>query len=516
MFKLYKIFSLRTAVCTMAASALLSLTAFAAHGRINFSDPSVTVGDEVNVTMKISADEGTSLSNANVVITYPTEKLEFVSGTDADGGAGAVRVHGASNGSGTALLEYNLKFKTLSAGTASITVDSFEVYDGNDQAVEIVHQGSSSVAIGAGNEASENCELSSLDVYPGELSPAFDAATDTYAVTVGLSVEKLTINAIPADSSASVSIGNNENLPEGESAVTVSVAASDGSSSKTYTINVSKVEGGPENSISETETNVPTTDGVQLSSKGKTITIMNPTSDVQIPEGFKQGTIKIDDQRVQGWVWGADAESDTENGPQYCVLYGMNNDTGEINFYRYDMVEKTIQRYFEDPIAAGSVSGAEYNAAVSERDAAVNSSNFRFVVICILAAVTFVLLMAVIYLTAKIRTTGRSRSNSLRASQERARMRRSKLEDEIEKNLNADDENRDILKHEFDAETNEEAENQPADETQIIRRPERKRRARRPVANEAFEENTDIADGAEIKHTSEVAGDNSASEDEQH
>lgn len=508
MLKLYKIFSLRTAICTMAASALLSMAAFAAQGKINFSDPSVTAGDEVNVTMKISADDGTALGNANVVITYPTEKLEFVSGTDADGGAGAVRIHGASNGSGTALLEYNLKFKTLSAGTASISVDSFEVYDGNDQAVEIVHQGSSSVTIGAGNEASENCELSSLDVYPGELSPAFDAATDTYAVTVGLGVEKLTINAIPSDSSASVSIGNNENLPEGDSAVTVSVAASDGNSSKTYTINVSKVEGGPENSVAETEANMPTTDGVQLSSKGKTITIMNPTDDVKIPEGFKQGTIKIDDQRVQGWVWGADAESDSESGPQYCVLYGMNNDTGEINFYRYDMVEKTIQRYFEDPIATGSVSGAEYNTAISERDAAVSSSNFRFIVICILAAVTFVLLMAVIYFTAKIRTTGRSRSNSLRASQERARMRRNKLEDETEKVSDANSEDKDILKHEFDAETNEETENQPADETQIIRRPERKRRARKPVVSEATEENAGTAGDAEAKTIAENIEDN--------
>ena len=480
MNKLCKKFLPRTAILTMALSIAFAIASFAAQGKINFSDPSVTVGDEVNVTMKISADEGTSLQSANIVLTYPTDKLEFVSGTDSDGGAGAIRVHGASNGSGTALLEYNLKFKTLSAGSASIGVDSFEVYDSNEQAVEITHQGSSSVTIGAGSDSTGNCDLSSLDVYPGELSPAFDAATDTYSVTVGLGVEKLTINAIAQDSSASVSIGNNESLPEGDSAVTVAVAASDGTASKTYTINVSKVEGGPENTVAETE--APTTDGVQLSSKGKTITIMNPTSDVQIPEGFKQGTIKIDDQRVQGWVWGADAEADSENGPQYCVLYGMNNDTGEINFYRYDMVEKTIQRYFEDPIAAGSVSGAEYNAAVSERDAAISSSNFRFAVICILAAIAFVLLMAVIYLTTKIRTMSRSRSNSLRASQERARKRRSKNEEAPETGLNSDDEDKDILKHEFDAEMNDEAADKPADETQIIRRPERKRRPRRHVA----------------------------------
>ena len=278
---------IKTAAATLIMSLMLSFAAFAAEGKINFSDPNVTVGDEVNVTMKISADEGTALGNANVVLTYPSEKLEFVSGTDSDGGAGAVRVHGASNGSGTALLEYNLKFKTLSAGTASVGIDSYEVYDTSDKAVDITHKGSSSITINAGSDASGNSMLGTLDVYPGELSPAFSADTDTYSVTVGSGVEKLTINAIPSDSSAAVSISNNENLPMGDSAVTITVNAADGSSSKTYTINVSKVEGGPENTISET--GAQAVEGVQLSSKGKTITIMTPGEDVQIPEGLGMG-----------------------------------------------------------------------------------------------------------------------------------------------------------------------------------------------------------------------------------
>lgn len=487
---------LKTAIVAAAASMVLSITAFAAQGKINFSDPSVTVGDEVNVSMKISSDDGSALGNANVVLTYPTEKLEFVSGTDADGGAGAVRVHGASNGSGTALLEYNLKFKTLSAGSADIKIDSYEVYDTSDQAVEITHQGSSSVTIAAGSDASGNSALGTLDVYPGELSPAFSADTDTYSVTVGSGVDKLTINAIPADSSASVSIQNNDSLPMGDSAVTIQVNAADGSSQKTYTINVSKVEGGPENTISETD--AQTTEGVQLSSKGKTITIMSPAADVQIPEGFKQGTIKIDDQKVQGWVWGAD-----EN-PEYCVVYGM-NDKGEVNFYRYDMVEKTIQRYFEDPIAAGSVSGAEYNAAVSEKEAAVNSSNFRFVIICVLAALCFVLLMAVIYLSTKIRTMGRTRGGSLRASQERAKRRRNTIEETVEKKQaeNLEDD-RELLKHDFDGDNAEDESHEPMDETQVIRRPERKRRARRiPVNEPESREETDEADTSDTAEQDE-------------
>ena len=97
-----------------------------------------------------------------------------------------------------------------------------------------------------------------------------------------------------------------------------------------------------------------------------------------------------------------------DEDPQYCVVYGM-NDRGEINFYRYDMEEKTIQRYFEDPIAAGAVSGAESQAAIQERDAALSSSNFRFIVICILSAVCFVLIMLIVYLNARLKNASRNR-----------------------------------------------------------------------------------------------------------
>ncbi len=461
---------------TLIASMVLSFAAFSAQGTISFSDPEVTVGDEVNVTMKITADEGTSLSNANVVLTYPSEKLEFIDGTDSDGGAGAIRVHGTTNGGGTAVLEYNLRFNTLSAGAAAITIDSYEVYDSDDQPVEMTHLGNSAVTINAEDTASADSSLGTLEVYPGELSPEFSADNDTYDVTVGLGVERLTINAIPSDSSASVSINNNDALPEGDSTVTIVVSAADGTSSSTYTINVSKVEGGPENVISDSsETEV--VEGVQLSAKGKTITIMSPGDDVEVPQGLKSGTIKIDDQQVQGWVWAADDD------PEYCVVYGM-NDRGEVNFYRYDMVEKTIQRYFEDPIAAGAVSGAEYESLMSEKDAAVNSSNFRFAVICVLAAICFVLIMVIVYMNLKIRNQSKNRG-SARAAEERVRKRRNRSDDTNERASLENFDDSELLKHDFTepAKPESEEDQSAVDETQVIRRPERKRKARRAVSS---------------------------------
>ncbi|MBQ8934042.1 MAG: cadherin-like beta sandwich domain-containing protein [Lachnospiraceae bacterium] len=491
---------IKTGILTLMLSLLGAITAFSAQGSISFSDPEVKVGDEVNVSMKISADEGTALGNANVVLLYPSGNLEFISGTDADGGAGAIRVHGASNGKGTALLEYNLKFKTSSAGTFSVSIDSQEVYDTEDQLVEITHLGNSAISVKAEENASADCSLSSLDVYPGELDPGFSPDITTYSVKVGKNVTQLTINAVTADPSANVKISNNEALPEGDSSVIVTVNAADGTTSADYIINVSKVEGGPESTI--TSGSADLNDGVQLSSKGKTITIMNPSADVAIPEGFKQGTISIDDQKVQGWVWGASED------PEYCVVYGM-NDKGEINFYRYDMVEKTIQRYFEDPLSADAVSNAEYaelEAAKAESDKLAET---RLIIMVVIAVIAFAFLMACVYMWVRLQSSEKMQKLYRRQNAEKAR--RNEAADQRGQE-NAGDDNlenvNELLKHDYSNEGKEESGSDIADETQVIRRHDRKRRARRnhvsegenPSVNELVDMDAENDDDVMIYH----------------
>ena len=61
------------------------MTAFAANARIAFSDPSATVGGKIKVNMKITSSS--NLANADVMLAYDSSALEFVSGTNADGGA---------------------------------------------------------------------------------------------------------------------------------------------------------------------------------------------------------------------------------------------------------------------------------------------------------------------------------------------------------------------------------------------------------------------------------------------
>ena len=82
-------------ITTVLFTLLLSIQALASSAAITFSDPSVTVGTDVNVTMKVSSGEA-SLARADVTLAYDANLLEFVSGTDASGGAGTVRINGGT------------------------------------------------------------------------------------------------------------------------------------------------------------------------------------------------------------------------------------------------------------------------------------------------------------------------------------------------------------------------------------------------------------------------------------
>lgn len=216
-----------TMACMMAiVMPAQMMTAFAAGAKITFSDPSAKVGSQFKVNMKLT--NSGKLSNADIVLAYDSNALDFVSGTNAEGGAGAVRVHGDAGTPDTGSMTFTLNFKALSSGSSKITVTSQEIYDGNSKLVNVDHQGDATVTVGALQTASKDATLKSLKVSPGQLSPAFSPAVDTYGVTVGTDVDKLVISADTTDGNATKVISGNEELQMGENRVTCKVTAQDG------------------------------------------------------------------------------------------------------------------------------------------------------------------------------------------------------------------------------------------------------------------------------------------------
>ena len=275
-------------VFSLIFGLLLSFSALAADGQLSFSDPTANLGENISLNMKVRSD--TALSRADITLRYDSNALQFISGTDADGGAGTIRVHGSGTQGENNTLVYTIQFKTLTAGVSTVSVEKQEVYSQDESLLNLTHVGSSKVSVTGTSETESSAEGSTVS-----------AEESTEA-------EKETVN-----------------------------------------------------------------EGVKLTAKDKSITIMNPGSDVQIPAGFLESTIDVDGHQVKGWVWKAESEH------QYIILYGM-NDAGDLSFYRYDLKEKTIQRYFQDPLEAEQKKNAEnYPGLLGKYDSLVGKYNIQFI-----------------------------------------------------------------------------------------------------------------------------------------
>ena len=319
-------------VMLMTAFTAQMFTAYAATGKITFSDPTVTVGNQVSVKMKIASSDGTALGASDVRLQYDSSALEFLSGTSANGGAGSIRVLGAMESENQTTFTFTLKFKALKAGTTSIKVTSQEVYDADSQMVTIDHVGSSAVKVSAPVTYSKDATLSSLTISPGELTPAFSADVTEYTAIVGGDVEKLTVSAPANDDKASVSVSGNEGLQLGENTITCKVTAEDGETTKTYTILVTKAETLPTESAEET---AGVTSGGSATNLEEGNWKVEAAIDASIiPDGFTVIDFTYDGQPIQ-------AATD-ENGN---VLLYMTNDVGAGDFFLYDAENNVLVPY---------------------------------------------------------------------------------------------------------------------------------------------------------------------------
>lgn len=455
------------------AAPVGGISAYASSAKISFSDPSATVGQEFSVNVKISSQDG-NLGASDVVLSYDPSVIEFVSGNNASGGAGSVRLVGTMDSSSTKAFSYTLKFKAVQAGNTSISVGSYEVYDSDAQAVTVSKTGTASVKVKAPATSSAEAALSSLKISPGTLSPAFSPNVTSYTAQVGASVDKLAVSASAKDSKAKVLVSGDSGLKVGANTVVCKVTAEDGQTTKSYTITVNKLD--TVDVPSEAETGAETeavgttpvvTNGLDVEIDGvsytvatefdasllpegytqstctyggsevqcgngndltllylqgadgngafyiyipesgvlspyvtidvtaKSILVLPPDESVQIPDGFMETTIQLNGTyKVQGWVWKSDEQQ------KYCVVYGM-NESGEKSLYRYDIAEKTFQRYFEDPSLATKYDNAQVEEIVDKYNALCRDYNIRFVMLAVLGVACVILFFIVINLLLK-------------------------------------------------------------------------------------------------------------------
>lgn len=382
---------IRFAMVLMLAVAI-PFQSFAGNARIAFSDPTAEVGSEFTVNVKFTCTTGEKIGKTVVMLSYDTSAMEFIGGEpDVSGGNGAIRVIGSVSGSSESAS--TIRFKALKAGSSKIEVTDYEGYDADEQLLDITQLGSSAVTINStATAAAGDTSLSSLQISPGTLSPAFSAEVDSYTASVSLDTEKLTVSAVPASDKATVALSGTD-LQEGENTVTCTVTAEDGTS-HTYTILVNRVEGGESLAGGQEETTAPAENvevlaELEASRTPLKIGIAALPADVTVPYGMKETSITIGETKVQGWV------PDTQGGqPEYCIFYGV-SDAGTAGFYRYDLTDKTIQRYFEQS-GEGNSQSLELQDLAEKYNALVDDYNIARIALVAVAAVAVILLILLI------------------------------------------------------------------------------------------------------------------------
>lgn len=137
-------------VAAVMCLAMISpvVVSYAADGILHFSDPTGKVGENITVTAKMEGN-GSPIGDGQATITYDPAKLEFVSGTNAEGGNGTVTLFAAGTGTETEL-SYEMVFKALTEGSAALEVSSATAYMFDNSTLNL-QLGSSTITIEPGD-----------------------------------------------------------------------------------------------------------------------------------------------------------------------------------------------------------------------------------------------------------------------------------------------------------------------------------------------------------------------------
>lgn len=365
----------------------------AASGTISISGTStVVVGNKVTLTVTLSS--GTAIGSWEMQLNYDKNYLELTS-TNSEAGGNRMS---ASSATGIKSKKYTFTFKAKKTGATNLSIGSYLAYAFSDMSEISLTGGSKTIKIITQEELeasySKDNNLKSLSVEGYELSPEFNKDTLNYSVTVPEGTTNVKINAEKNDSKASISGDGEVNVTEGANNIQIVVRAENGSE-KTYTITVNVIDENPINVTAEGKNYTV----IKIRSNYECPELFTDTevtiNDTQIPACFNDKTnytlvgLKLDDGTVENFIYDNgkytkyreivgtslkiiildykdevkglekftakinDKEynvfRNNENAKNY-IVYGMNVETGEKNFYIYDLINKTFALYNTDEL----------------------------------------------------------------------------------------------------------------------------------------------------------------------
>ena len=261
-------------------------------------------------------DRGRSISATAVANNVGTASISFstVDATDTDA---MVDASGISLGGGSVTVA-NPTVTQNDTSRPQSTPAQTQTNTGNDDAEKNVESTKSSDA-----------SLSTLTVSAGTLSPKFAANTTKYQLNLPSDTESIKVDAKANDSAASVSGTGEKELKQGDNTIRITVTAENGNT-RTYTIDA-YVEEKPE---------------VYLSYHDQQLGVVKNTDRVSKPsDAFEETKLEIDGKEVVGW---------SNNIMNVTVLYMIDEESGEQNFYIYDTEHQSITSIFKPIVLLGN------------------------------------------------------------------------------------------------------------------------------------------------------------------
>lgn len=303
-----KISSVLLALCLLVPC--FSMVAYAADGKISFSDPQAKVGKVVEVKCAVRSNGG-SLGDVEVNLNYDSEALSFESGDGAESNEeGSVTCIG--NG-GSSEQIFMLSFEALKEGSTQITVAGATVTssDGSELTLD---EGNSTIKISKGKSSkSKKKKGGSADDVQVEIDGTAYMLTDDFPegdIPDGYERMMVTLDG-----------QERQMVVNPNSGVTLA-----------YLLNG---DAGDFFLYNEEDATFAPYEELVISDK-MSIILLSDTSAVNLPSDYKEAELTLDDKSFPVW------QKAGEEG--YYVLYAMNSN-GEKDYYRYDAEENTYQKF---------------------------------------------------------------------------------------------------------------------------------------------------------------------------
>lgn len=312
-----KILSMLVIVCMLCPC--VSMIVHAASAEVRFSDPSTTVGAEVEVAIRVTSSA--DIVSLNLTLAYDTDKLRFISGDSATGGSGTITM----NCTGESIEDgFTLKFQALAEGTGKVTISQSSGTDTSGSGLDIT-EGNSAVTIGPGDP-------SLIQPEEGDVSGGGAAVANGPQVEID-GVQYIVTNDF-SDALIPEGFSRGEMILEG---ATCQVATQPVSNVSAFYL--TPVAGGePEFFLYDGDKGsfLPF-ESVSISSD-RYIILLRDDGSVNLPKRYQETVLTLNGKEFPAW-------QDVDMA-EYYVLYALNAD-GQKGMYQYDTVDKTYQRYVE-------------------------------------------------------------------------------------------------------------------------------------------------------------------------